>query len=205
MVDDDGTGAEAPAGDGRRLLEVEAKVALDGPEALRAALHRLGAAAHPPAVELDVFFEHPGRDLVANDEALRLRHLGPGRPPGQRESFELTYKGARQAGAYKAREERTVRLADDPTDLLAALGFRATVRLRKTRERHRLGRLEVTLDHVEGLGWFAEVEAMASDARSAEAAVQAALRELGLAGRPRVLESYVELALAAGAAAATRE
>jgi hypothetical protein len=27
------------------------------------------------------------------------------------------------------------------------------VRLRKTRQRHRLGALEVTLDHVEGLGW----------------------------------------------------
>ena len=179
------------------MLEVEAKVALDGPEALRATLHRLGAAASSPVVEVDVFFAHPQRDLAAADEALRLR----GDPAG----FELTHKGPRQPGAYKAREERTVRLADDPTALLAALGFRPTVRLRKTRERHRLGTLEVTLDHVEGLGWFAEVEALGSDARTAEAAVQAAMRELGLDGRPRVTGSYVELALAAGAAAVERE
>ena len=186
------------------MLEVEVKVALDGPDALRAKLHRLGAAATPPVVEVDVFFAHPQRDLTASDEALRLRGL-PAAQAGGPASYELTHKGPRQAGAYKAREERTVRLLDDPTALLAALGFRPTVRLRKTRERHRLGRLEVTLDHVEGLGWFAEVEAMGDDARSAEAAVQAALRELGLDGRPRVDASYVELALAAGAAAADRE
>lgn len=194
----------APA---QRHLEVEAKVALDGPDAaaaLRATLHRLGAAATPAAVEDDAFFAHPSRDLAAADETLRLRFIPP-RQEGERGSFELTHKGARQAGAYKAREERTVRLADDPTALLAALGFRVAVRLRKTRERHRLGALEVTLDHVEGLGWFAEVEATGADARSAEAAVAAALRELGLADRPRVMASYVELALAAGAPAAARE
>ena len=79
-----------------------------------------------------------------------------------------------------------------------------SVRLRKTRQRFRLGLLEVTLDHVDGLGWFAEVEASGADARAAEGAVHAALRELGLAGRPRVERSYLELALAAGASAATR-
>ncbi|HJQ93151.1 MAG TPA: class IV adenylate cyclase [Candidatus Thermoplasmatota archaeon] len=186
------------------MLEVEAKVALDGPEALRETLHRLGAAATPAVVEVDVFFAHPQRDLAAADEALRLR--GPVLDEGSgRRRFELTHKGPRQAGAYKARQEHTVRLLDDPTALLAALGFRPTVRLRKTRERHRLGSLEVTLDHVEGLGWFAEVEALGPDARTAEGAVQAALRELGLDGRPRVSDSYVGLALAAGASAVERE
>jgi adenylate cyclase class 2 len=193
------------------MLEVEAKVALEGPEAvhqLRSALHRLGAAAEPPVDEVDAFFGHPGRDLVAGDEALRLRSLadGEGREsPEGRTAFELTYKGPRQAGAYKAREEKTVRLADDPTPLLRALGFTVTVRLAKRRERHRLASLEVAIDHVEGLGWFAEVEALGTDARGAEAAVQAGLRELGLDGLPRVMGSYVELALAAGASAATRE
>lgn len=181
-------------------LEVEAKVRLDGPDHLRATLHRLGAAATPPAIEEDVFFAHPSRDLAAADEALRLRVIASPASP----AFELTYKGPRRKGAYKAREERTVRLADDPTALLAGLGFAPTVRLRKTRQRFRLAALEVTLDHVDGLGWFAEVEAMGDDPRSAEAAVRAALRELGLDARPREDRPYVELAVAAGAAAAER-
>lgn len=184
------------------MLEVEAKVAVEDPDALRKALHGLGAAAVPAVVEVDVFFTHDTRDLVAADETLRLR--GPVAEAGGAKVFELTHKGPRQAGAYKAREERSVRLADDPTDLLAALGFRPSARLRKTRHRFRLAALEVTLDHVEGLGWFAEVEALGGeDPRSGEAAVQAALRELGLADRPRVDRSYVELALAAGASAAS--
>lgn len=178
------------------MLEVEAKVALERPEALRARLHALGAAASPEAAEEDTFFSHPSRDLAAGDEALRLRTVPTG--------FELTYKGPRRAGGLKAREERTVRLADDPTALLQALGFRPTVRLRKTRQRFRLGSLEATIDHVEGLGWFAEVEALGADAAAAEAAVRAALRELGLDGLPREGRPYVELALAAGASAATR-
>jgi adenylate cyclase class 2 len=186
------------------MLEVEAKVALESPDALRAKLHDLGAAASPPGDEDDTFFSHPSRDLAASDEALRLRRVRPSRPD-QSDGFELTYKGPRQAGAYKARQEHTVRLADDPTELLQALGFAPAVRLRKRRQRFRLGALEVTLDHVEGLGWFAEVEALGGgDGRGAEASVQAALRELGLAGRPRLDRSYLELALAAGAAAAER-
>jgi adenylate cyclase class 2 len=180
-------------------VEVEAKVALpQGPGQVRDALRRLGAKPGPAAVEEDAFFAHPSRDLVAADEALRLRRTADG--------FELTHKGPRHgSGAVKARKETTVRTADDPTALLEELGFRRTVRLRKRRERHRLPGLEVTLDEVEGLGWFAEVEAVGSDRKAAEAAVEDGLRRLGLEKLPRLRESYVELALAAGASAAERE
>lgn len=173
-------------------VEVEAKVALpQGPAALREALRRLGARAGPAAVEEDAFFAHPARDLAAADEALRLRRTAEG--------FELTHKGPRAEGPMKSRRETTVRTTDDPTALLQALGFRRSLRLRKRRERHRLGALEVTLDEVDGLGWFAEVEG--PDA----AAVEDGLRRLGLERLPRLRESYVELALAAGASAVERE
>lgn len=179
-------------------IEVEAKVALPaGPGPVREALRGLGAMAGAAADEEDAFFAHPSRDLAACDEALRLR-----RTPG---GFELTHKGPRADGPVKSRRETTVRLADDPTALLEALGFHRTVRLRKRRERHRLGGLEVTLDEVEGLGWFAEVEAVGPDPAAAQASVEDGLRRLGLDRLPRLRESYVELALAAGAAAAERE
>lgn len=175
---------------------MEAKVALRDPEDVRRQLHRLGAQASPAELEEDLFLAHPARDLAANDESLRLRRTAAG--------FEITHKGPRQKGAYKAREERTVAIVGDPLPLLAGLGFTPVLRLRKTRQRFTLATLEVTLDHVEGLGWFVEVEAMGSEARAAEATVQAGLRELGLADRPRVGKSYVELALAAGATAVER-
>jgi adenylate cyclase class IV len=46
---------------------------------------------------------------------------------------------------------------------------------------------------VEGLGTFAEVEALAEDGHSAVAKLEAAIKELGLDGLPRVSESYREL------------
>lgn len=178
-------------------LEVEAKVALgaDRLAAVRARLAALGAVPSPAAEEADTFFAHPSRDLAAADEALRLRRTAGG--------FELTHKGPRRAGPLKARLERTLRTADDPTALLEALGFAPSVRLRKRRERFRLPAAEVTLDHVEGLGWFAEVEALGSG-DGAVAAVQETLLRLGLEDAPREPRAYVELALAAGAAAAER-
>jgi adenylate cyclase class 2 len=189
---------DAWAGVDVAVVEVEAKVALpEGPGPVRDALRRLGAKPAAAVVEEDAFFAHPARDLAAADEALRLRLTSGG--------YELTHKGPRAAGPVKARRETTVRLTDDPTALLEALGFRRTARLRKRRERHRLGPLEVTLDEVEGLGWFSEVEAVGPDAGAAQAAVEDGLRRLGLEGRPRLRGSYVELALAAGAAAAERE
>lgn len=184
----------AAAAAGAPVVEVEAKVAVPSPDPVRQALRRLGAAASPAAVEEDAFFRHPARDLTAADEALRLRRVAEG-------GFELTYKGPRAAGPFKSREERTVRMADDPTALLGALGFEVAARLRKTRERHRLAAVEVTLDHLDGLGWFVEVEALGATGAAAEGAVRAALRELGLDGEPLVRESYLELALAAGVAA----
>jgi adenylate cyclase class 2 len=185
-------------------MEVEAKVALDADRlaAVRVRLTGLAAKPSPPVEEADTFFSHPSRDLAAADEALRLRRTAA--------SFELTHKGPRRAGPVKSRAERTVRMADDPTEVLAALGFAPSARLRKRRERFRLPAVEVTLDHVEGLGWFAEVEALAAGGTSgtggeaAVEAVQQALRQLGLEDAPREPRSYVELALAAGAAAAER-
>jgi adenylate cyclase, class 2 len=175
-------------------MEVEAKVALATPEGIRA---RLASWASSPAIlEEDTFFQHPGRDLAAGDEALRLRRTATG--------LELTYKGPRQAGPLKVRKEVTARLADDPTALLSALGFAPTVRLRKTRQRFRKGALEAALDHVEGLGWFIEVEAVGLAGDAARQAVLAGLDELGLTGRRFVTESYVALALAAGSSAVDR-
>ncbi|HLF16943.1 MAG TPA: class IV adenylate cyclase [Candidatus Thermoplasmatota archaeon] len=167
------------------MLEVEAKVRLVEPEGLRRRLRELGARSGAACEQVDVFFSHPARDLASTDEALRLR-ASAGR-------LELTYKGPRQPGAVKSREELTVVVDSDPTALLQALGFVPLFRLRKRREAWRLGEAEVALDRLEGLGAFAEVEAPTTRH------VEAALAALGLASLPREAKSYLELALAAGA------
>ena len=173
------------------MLEVEAKVRLDDPEALRRRLVDLGAVAQEVQEQRDAFFRHPQRDLAAGDEALRLRQVGS--------RFELTYKGPRHAGSgAKARIEQTVAMAQDPTALLESLGFQVAVRLAKRREPFHWGRLTACIDWLDGLGVFLEVEAMGPDAETARHEVAAALQRLGLGDQPLVQEAYIELAVRAG-------
>ncbi len=172
--------------------EAEAKVELPCEELGRLrGLLRAEADAVEEAVEVDTYYQHPCRDFASTDEALRLRLAG--------RRAELTYKGPRRVvGGVKSRPEVTVELADaeGARRLLAALGFREVAVVRKRREYYRLGRLgvTVTLDVVEGLGCFVEVEA-SEGAADPVAVVERALRELGLASRPRVTRSYLELLL----------
>lgn len=177
-------------------MEVELKVRLADDEiaALRATVEALRGAGTTSRQE-DLFFSHPSRDLAAHDEAFRLRRDG--------ERMVLTYKGPREAGDLKARPEHNVAVHDDPEALLAGLGFRPAARLVKTRTRWRFDDAEVLLDHVDGLGWFVEIEA-SHDAPDASGVVEALRARLGLEGHQAIWDSYLEMALAASAPAATR-
>lgn len=177
------------------VFEVEAKLRLRDRAGLERRLAALGARPGALEEQEDTFFAHPARDFARTDEALRLRRVGA--------RLELTYKGPKQAGVpapaaapggAKARIEQTLALQADPTALLAALGFHPAARLRKTRLPYRLGDVAVDLDHLEGLGDFVEVEVVAADRAAAARRVETVVAQLGLAGEPRVTQSYLELA-----------
>ncbi|MEM2794772.1 MAG: class IV adenylate cyclase [Thermofilaceae archaeon] len=134
---------------GKIEVEVKAKANLDR---ARRALSTLGANLVKIEVQEDIYFNHPCRDLLKLDEALRLRL--------QEEGAELTYKGPRQSGNEKARIEVTVKVSDavEMLSLLANLGFKEALKVRKLRETYMLNDIEVALDKVEGLGEFVEIE-----------------------------------------------
>lgn len=145
--------------------------------------------------QVDTYFAHPCRDLVALDEALRLRQSGT--------ALEITYKGPRQGGELKTRPETNVGVQGDAAGLLQALGFTPVARLTKHRERWKMSRVEVAIDHVPGLGWFVELEAEHGH-MDAEGTIRAARQALGLGGMEAVSASYLGMALAAGAAGVQR-
>lgn len=158
----------------------------------RERLRQAGARPLGARVESDTFFLHPGRDFIATDEALRLRRVSPDEGAA---SLELTYKGPRAGGAVKVREEHNLPVGEDPTPLLRALGFEAAAHVEKRREPFTLEGEEVavTIDHLDGVGTFAEVEVLAEDAGAATQRVEACLDRLGLADAPRVDRSYLRL------------
>ena len=154
----------------------------------------------------DVYFRHPCRDLRATDEAFRLRSLN--------DSSCITYKGKRLEGAVKTRPEIELEVAHAEREgwlsMLSQLGFTplpAVVKRRETFSRtdthsplsasSATAGLLVTIDEVEQLGSFAEIELLVSTqselSQAAERIVQLA-EQLGLDQvQPR---SYLSLLLA---------
>lgn len=177
--------------------EVEQKFPTTEMPALEAKLAALGATVSHPRLEVDVYFAHPARDFAATDEALRIRR-------GESSSY-ITYKGPKIDSTTKTRREIELPLgADEGADvawggLLEALGFTPVGEVRKRRRKALVSwqgrKVEASLDDVEGLGTFIELEliAEADGVEAAKACVASLAATLGLSGSQR--KSYLELVL----------
>ncbi|MCE5302521.1 MAG: class IV adenylate cyclase [Planctomycetaceae bacterium] len=158
-------------------------------------LAALGGEASGPETETDVYFNHPARDFARTDEALRVRRRG--------DACFLTYKGPKIDAATKTRREIDLPLPPGPstaqqwTSLFEALGFKIAGTVEKSRRKmyvnwqHR--RVEASLDQIERLGSFVELELVVeSDELDAARTCIAALADhLGLRVSER--RSYLEL------------
>lgn len=77
---------------------------------------------------------------------------------------ELTLKGPRlERGPSKIREELNVAVTGDVEPFLEALGFEPVLSYRKETSIYSIGGATVSVDDVEGLGLFCEVEAVDDD------------------------------------------
>lgn len=169
-------------------VEVEVKARAEDLERVREQLEDRGGRRVATWEQTDIYYGHPHRNFAQTDEALRIRETG-GR-------VEATYKGPKLDGETKTREEITVELDDAASagDLLEALGFAAAGRVVKQREVYELGELTVTLDQVEGLGPFVEIEHVVDEGiDEARETVLELADELGLEDLER--RSYLELLL----------
>jgi adenylate cyclase class 2 len=182
------------------MVEVEQKFPVADFGALESRLHHLGATSGETREEADHYFNAPDRDFARTDEALRIRRIGS--------SNHLTYKGPKRDAHTKTRTEIEVPLADgDQTaeefaQLLEHLGYRPVAVVRKKRQSFHLVRdgfpLEVTLDRVDRVGTFAELEIVVPEEQlnAARAALLKTAKALGLSASER--RSYLEMFLEAG-------
>jgi adenylate cyclase class 2 len=175
--------------------EVEQKFPVADMPRFEDRLAAMGGAASSPRLEVDQYYAHPARDFAATDEALRIRQVGT--------SAYITYKGPKIDATTKTRRELELPLETRGlagwAELLDALGFRPVAVVRKQRRKAQVswqGRhVEVSLDDVEGVGQYVELELMApSDGVEAARRCLADLAaQLGLAASER--RSYLELLL----------
>jgi adenylate cyclase, class 2 len=175
--------------------EVEMKFPVADMTVVETRLTELGAAISACQTEVDIYFSHPGRDFAQTDEALRIRRKGP-------RNF-VTYKGPKIDQTTKTRREIDLPLPPNEetaqawVELFEALGFSPVGEVYKSRRKARVawqGRnVEVSLDEVEGLGHFVELELVVEpdDLEAAKACIISLADALGLAGSER--RSYLEL------------
>jgi adenylate cyclase class 2 len=166
------------------MLEIEQKFQITDQAKLLAHLDEIGATREPTLEQEDYYFAHPSRNFVETDEALRIRRIGT--------ENHITYKGPKRATVSKIRKEIELAFAEGPSalaqlkEMLQLLGFQPVRNVKKQRTpfsfQHDQRHFEITIDEVEGLGTFAEVETLAEEAEleQAEAAVIQLADQLGL-------------------------
>ena len=168
--------------------EIEAKVRIESPEDFRRRVRACGGEPRGTVLEVNRLFDDAAGTLRRRGAALRLRRELD--PEGRRTvRATVTYKGPQAAGPLKRREEleTAVESAETAAAILGAIGLVETFRFEKRRAAWRLGPCEVTLDELPRLGHFAEVEGPSARA------IRKVLRDLGLADRPVIRQSYVAL------------
>lgn len=176
--------------------EVEQKFPVADLSETAGKLAEMGAEIGEPQCEVDLYFAHPGRDFAVTDEALRIRTVG--------DSCWITYKGPKIDATTKTRRELQLPLSPEAgaaawQTMLEALGFVPAGEVTKHRRRANLEwqerQVEVTLDEVQRLGTFVEIEVVtdSEDLDAAKACVAALADHLRLSGSQR--RSYLELLL----------
>jgi adenylate cyclase, class 2 len=180
--------------------EVEQKFPVTDMQALEERIIVLGAAIGDVQVEVDLYFAHPARDFSKTDEALRIRRKG-------QKNF-LTYKGPKIDATTKTRREIDLPIPDGEDSaktwigLLEALGFKPVCDVLKHRRKAKIlwqdREIECSLDEVQGLGEFCELELITDQAglESAKACIASLAEKLGLKRSER--RSYLELLISRG-------
>jgi adenylate cyclase class 2 len=172
------------------MLEIELKVAVPDLDRVRNRLAEQKAEFVGKMHEHDIYYNAPHRDFGVTDEAMRVRYTN--------DRAVVTYKGAKiKKFGLKAREELNTAVESGTVfeTMLARLGFVKTAEVNKWRENYRLAGAVISLDSVDELGTFVEIEVIAESENSdAATRIEKISKEIGVHGEP-ILASYLELLL----------
>ncbi|MEI7460881.1 MAG: class IV adenylate cyclase [Pirellula sp.] len=151
-------------------MEAECKYRVESIDETRRAIVELKANFIGHEQHCDTYLRHPSRNFRDTDEALRIREID-GKP-------FVTYKGPRLAGPMKIRPEIELPLVSNTVDdwlkIWGHLGFSIALAVRKSRDVYQLAMqtssVTITLDHVESLGDFVEIERIVRNQEEIESA-----------------------------------
>ncbi|MEF8780457.1 MAG: class IV adenylate cyclase, partial [Haloferacaceae archaeon] len=165
------------------MYEVELKVPASHEEVFER-LEAANATRTRRVEQVDTYYDAPHRDFAETEEALRIRKQRTLDAGEDEYGTTLTYKGPLVDDASKTRQEYEIQVsaADELEGILGGLGFEPAATVEKERTVFDLDGYTVTLDSVDGLGEFLEVERRAAEEHIEEVRTGAVdvLESLGL-------------------------
>ncbi|MGZ7116543.1 MAG: class IV adenylate cyclase [Methanobacterium sp.] len=140
------------------MIEVEVKAHVTSFKDVESNLNVIGAVKSRKEHQIDTYFNNPHyRDFEITDEALRIRKTTFNNGEFR---IVLTYKGAKLDDISKTRKEIEVDVenSDKMRSILENLGFKPVADVEKYRTTYLLNQYIITLDTVQNVGKFVEIE-----------------------------------------------
>jgi adenylate cyclase class 2 len=166
-------------------IEIEAKLKVKSLARIERKLKNCGAEFIGKFVQSDTYFDDAKGTIRKADSALRIRRQRTGR----KEQITIAFKGPRQKGRFKQRREIQFQVdnADLAEMLLAELGYKKVIVVKKKRREWRSGGCLIALDELPILGSFVEIEG------PSEKRIASVQKRLGLADLVHIPKSYANL------------
>lgn len=138
------------------MIEVEVKAKIDNFDEIIEKLQKIGAEKTKTEFQKDIYFNSPIVDFAETDEALRIRKT---ESDGLTETM-ITYKGPKINSQSKTRKEIEMLIESDEKahEILENIGFREVRAVIKNRKYFEYENFEISLDDVEGLPPYMEIE-----------------------------------------------
>lgn len=138
------------------MIEVEVKAKIDSFEEMEKKLEKIGAIKTKKEFQEDIYFNSPVVDFAKTDEALRIRTT----KENDKTNIFITYKGPKIDSQSKTRKEIEMGIDDSKkcADIFEEIGFEKVRTVRKNRQYYEYENFEISLDDVEELDPYMEIE-----------------------------------------------
>lgn len=144
------------------MIEIEIKAKINNPKEAFEKIKDFGGVYSHTEIQRDIYFNGDDRDFKKTDEALRIREI----PDGDNFINILTFKGPKLDSETKTRKEIEVTIDDkeNMTDILINLGYKPSAIVNKVRRIFKYDEYTITVDKLNELGHFIEIEYVTEDA-----------------------------------------
>jgi len=174
------------------MIEVEAKMRINDIEGIEKRLTEEGAEYKGTIKQADDYFDFPDMQIFNSDSAFRVRAADG--------KYRVTYKGVKKDTETTSREEIEIAIesAEKMVKILENIGFIRLCTIKKERKVYHLADLKISIDAVEGLGSFMEIEGMANseaEYKEKKGEIFKLLDKFGIPLEDISQKSYMEMAL----------